>query len=195
MKLSRKKKTACDCALVAFDFLLGILQVIFITMKLSGQVDWSWWRTLTPIFVHIGFPIAVVLIATIVMIPKAVAESIRRRKRVEAEAKKYGMTRKPGESDAELKKRIIHRNMIDGNYTRKNLKDAILETFPTVGSCPIFVNNQTKEITLTPRCVDFNSGSDCFTDDELREIAEFAAQHIPSNYKITVKNNKECSKC
>ena len=99
------------------------------------------------------------------------------------------MERKPGESTGDLKKRIVQRNMIAGNYSRKDIKDAVLEAFPELGSCRFLVNNQTDEIVIIPR----RSDDEKITDDDLREIAKFAAQFIPMKYTLIAKHPEEVS--
>lgn len=188
LKLSKKASSAIGCLWLVADAILIILQIVFLTMKISGAVSWSWWATLIPVFCLAGLPIAVLMVAVIVLAPKAIIEDRRRSRHVEAEAKKYGMERNPGESTGELKKRIVQRNMIAGNYSRKDIKDEILRAFPNVGSCQILINNQTNEIVLIPRSAEVEIGDAAFTDDELREIAEFAAQYIPIKYRITARN-------
>ena len=189
MKLSKRTTTAIGCLWVAAAMILIVLQIVFLTMKLAGAVDWSWWTTLIPIFCVLGLPLAIVVIAVIVLAPKVLIEDRRRRKRVEAEAKKYGMERKPGESTGELKKRIVQRNMIAGNYSRKEIKDAVLEAFPELGSCQFLVNNVTSEIVMIPR----RSDDEKIADDDLREIAKFAAQFIPMQYTLIAKHPEEVS--
>ena len=189
MKLSKRATTAIGCLWVAVAMILIVLQIVFLTMKLAGVVDWSWWTTLIPIFCVLGLPLAIVVIAVIVLAPKVLIEDRRRRKRVEAEAKKYGMERKPGESTGELKKRIVQRNMITGNYSRKEIKDAVLEAFPELGSCQFLVNNVTSEIVMIPR----RSDDEKIADDDLREIAKFAAQFIPMQYTLIAKHPEEVS--
>ena len=189
MKLSKRATTAIGCLWVAVAMILIVLQIVFLTMKLAGSVDWSWWTTLIPIFCVLGLPLAIVVIAVIVLAPKVLIEDRRRRKRVEAEAKKYGMERKPGESTGELKKRIVQRNMIAGNYSRKEIKDAVLEAFPELGSCQFLVNNVTSEIVMIPR----RSDDEKIADDDLREIAKFAAQFIPMQYTLIAKHPEEVS--
>ena len=191
MKLNKRTTSAIGCIWMIVGTLLILLQIVFLTMKLAGAVSWSWWTTLIPIFCVLGLPLAIIVIAVIVLAPKVLIEDRRRRKRVEAEAKKYGMERKPGESNGDLKKRIIRRNMLNGNCSRKEVKDMILEAFPNVGSCQILINNQTNEIVLIPRNAEVEIGVADFTDDELQEIAEFAAQYIPSTYKVTIRRSKE----
>ena len=33
--------------------ILGVLQIIFIVLKLCGVIDWSWWLVFTPTFAEI----------------------------------------------------------------------------------------------------------------------------------------------
>lgn len=189
MKLSKRATNAIGCLWLVAGTILIILQIVFLTMKLAGAVDWSWWTTLIPIFCVLGLPLAIVVIAVIILAPKVLIEDRRRRKRVEAEAEKYGMERKPGESTGELKKRIVQRAMITGNYSRKEIKDAVLEAFPELGSCQFLVNNATGEIVMIPR----RSDDEKITDDDLREIAKFAAQFIPMQYTLIAKHPEEVS--
>lgn len=120
----------------------------------------------------------------------------QRKKRVDAEAAKYGMERQPGESTGELKKRIITRNMISGDYSRKDLKETIMNRFPDVASCQFFINNspQNPTIVISVKKVDDFSGSGVkfqkFTDAELAEIFTVAAPYIPEKYRITIKNKE-----
>lgn len=188
MKLSKKASTTIGCLWLVAVAILIVLHIVFMTMKLTGFVSWSWWAVLTPILCMIGLPLAFIVIAILIMLPKAVIENRRTRKRVEAEAEKYDMRRKPGESTEDLKKRIIQRNMITGNYSRKDIKDEILRAFPNVGSCQILIDNQTDEIVLLPRVGDPELHAATFTEDELFEIAKFAAQYIPIKYTITARN-------
>ena len=187
MKLSKKAASSTSCLLVLIYCTQLVLQIILLTLKLSGVLDWSWWEILVPTFAMLSLPLALIVTAVLVLLPKAVVENIHRRKRLEAEAKKYGMERKPGESDAELRKRIIRRNMLIGKYSRKDVKDEILKAFPNVGSCQILTNNQTDVIVLILRRAATENGAESFTDDELQEITEFAAKYIPDTYKITAK--------
>jgi len=194
MRLNEGTKKTISCLWMLAYMVLLVIQVVFITIKLEGAISWSWWTTLIPSFCVVGLLPAVIVIAVIVLLPKALAENNKRRRRVDAEAKKYGMKRQPGESTGDLKKRIVRRNMIAGNYTRKDIKDMILENFPTVGSCQILVNNQTNEILLIPRNAETEMFGAYFTDDTLREIEEFAAKYIPAKYTIIAKNatDAEC---
>lgn len=45
---------------------LGILSLIFITLKLTGYIDWSWWLILSPLLFVPVMLLSLVLIATII---------------------------------------------------------------------------------------------------------------------------------
>ncbi len=42
----------------------GLLAILFITLKLIGEIDWSWWWVLSPLWI----PIAIIIISLIVVI-------------------------------------------------------------------------------------------------------------------------------
>ena len=48
----------------------SILVLIFITLKLTGYIQWSWWWVLSPIWISILLAIIVVLIALFLNKPK-----------------------------------------------------------------------------------------------------------------------------
>lgn len=33
---------------------VGLLTIVFITLKLTGYIDWSWWWVLSPIWITVG---------------------------------------------------------------------------------------------------------------------------------------------
>lgn len=48
----------------------GLLTIVFITLKLTGYIAWSWWWVLSPIWISFAIVItiiALVLLAAIVM--------------------------------------------------------------------------------------------------------------------------------
>lgn len=45
---------------------VGLLTIVFITLKLIGKIAWSWWWVLSPIWISIGAVLAVILIIFIV---------------------------------------------------------------------------------------------------------------------------------
>lgn len=34
---------------------LGVVQIVFIILKLVGVIEWSWWLVLIPLWIMIGF--------------------------------------------------------------------------------------------------------------------------------------------
>lgn len=185
MKVSRKASRNVGCIYLIVCFALLAVQIVLLTMKCTDAIDWSWWIVLVPIILVFGLPFAALVVLVIALIPIEMWKLWKTKKRVEAEAEKYGMKRLPGESTGDLKKRIVRRNMISGEYSRKEVKDKILAKYPNVGSCVISINNYANTITLVLRRSDQGAG---FTVDELNEIAAFAAEFIPMNYTITAKN-------
>lgn len=45
---------------------LGLLTIVFITLKLSNNIDWSWWFILDPLYVP--YPIVVVGVVIYVLV-------------------------------------------------------------------------------------------------------------------------------
>lgn len=56
---------------------VGLLTIVFITLKLLGKITWSWVWVLSPIWISIIISVAVIIIALIA----AVISSHRRQKR------------------------------------------------------------------------------------------------------------------
>jgi hypothetical protein len=52
----------------------GLLTLIFITLKLTGYIDWSWWLVLMPLFVP------VILIFTILVTMLLLGARVRQRR-------------------------------------------------------------------------------------------------------------------
>lgn len=46
----------------------GMLTLIFITLKLTNNIDWSWWWVLSPLWI----PVAIVLVVVVVVILLAI---------------------------------------------------------------------------------------------------------------------------
>jgi hypothetical protein len=44
---------------------LNLLTLVFVTAKLFGVVQWSWWLVLMPTFVSVGLIVLVLLLVTI----------------------------------------------------------------------------------------------------------------------------------
>ena len=42
--------------------ILGVLQIVFIVLKLCGLIHWSWWAVLMPLWIELGLLLIVVAI-------------------------------------------------------------------------------------------------------------------------------------
>ena len=70
MFLMKKIRHSADCG--GLDF-LDALTLLFIGLKLTGTIDWSWWWVLSPVW--ISFSVALFLVV-VLLILKAVKNSI-----------------------------------------------------------------------------------------------------------------------
>lgn len=43
----------------------GLLTIVFITLKLTHYIDWSWWWVLSPLWIGIAIFMVIILIAFI----------------------------------------------------------------------------------------------------------------------------------
>lgn len=51
---------------------VGLLQLVFIVLKLCNVITWSWWAVLLPTIISVGIVLAVFLaIAIIVLLPSS----------------------------------------------------------------------------------------------------------------------------
>jgi hypothetical protein len=60
----------------------GVLLCIFIALKLTGHIAWSWWWVLSPIWIGVTLVAAVFLVALLVWGGFGIAAAIRRRRRL-----------------------------------------------------------------------------------------------------------------
>lgn len=47
--------------------LLGVLQIIFIVLKVCGLIDWSWWMVFIPVWIDLGIIAVFLLIYCIIV--------------------------------------------------------------------------------------------------------------------------------
>lgn len=92
---------------------LSLLALVFITLKLTGFIGWSWLWVLAPIWIPTAIVIAILLIALIVLLVKElVVQTQRQRKQaqktadLDEEARKCGIERGVKETDQALAYRI-----------------------------------------------------------------------------------------
>lgn len=193
--MNKRRDKRLGCALLLACAAVMITQIMFLTLKAASAVSWSWLVTFSPILAFVGIIVGAIAIAVLVMLPKEVTKTLGRRRRLDREAETYGMKRQQGETDGDLKKRIVRRNMIAGNYSRKEIKDIILEAFPTLASCQFEIDNGKKTVGMIVRRAPEKNGNgwivDQFTDGELRQILEKATDYIPPAYNVMIRQAKE----
>lgn len=90
-----------------------LLTIVFIVLKLTGVISWSWLWVLAPIWIPVAIILAMLLVVLIVVLVeegvKQTEEKQHRQERslgIDEQARRYGLERQPGETDLELKKRI-----------------------------------------------------------------------------------------
>jgi hypothetical protein len=44
----------------------GLLAIVFITLKLTGHIAWSWWWVLSPLWIPLALVVTILLFVTIV---------------------------------------------------------------------------------------------------------------------------------
>jgi len=45
---------------------IGLLTIVFITLKLIDKIDWSWWWVLSPLWIGIAILLTIIVIAVII---------------------------------------------------------------------------------------------------------------------------------
>ena len=45
---------------------LGLLAIVFITLKLTGYIDWPWYWVLSPLWIPVALALAVLLIVLVI---------------------------------------------------------------------------------------------------------------------------------
>jgi hypothetical protein len=46
---------------------IGLLTIVFITLKLLEKIDWSWWWVLSPVWIPTAFTVIIIVIAAIII--------------------------------------------------------------------------------------------------------------------------------
>jgi membrane protein YdbS with pleckstrin-like domain len=54
---------------------VGLLTIVFITLKLLGVITWSWWWVLSPIWISVGLAIGILLLVAITVFLIALIKS------------------------------------------------------------------------------------------------------------------------
>jgi len=50
--------------------LLSLLTILFVGLKLTGYIDWSWWLVVMPTLVHIAFVLLMISMAAFIGLKK-----------------------------------------------------------------------------------------------------------------------------
>ena len=61
--------------------IVGLLGVVFVTLKLCGVIDWSWWWVLAPFWGGIALVLLILVVGAIVFVLMVIYENISDRKR------------------------------------------------------------------------------------------------------------------
>ena len=48
--------------------ILGVVEIVFIILKLLGIINWSWWIVLIPLWIDLGITLLIILVIIIVAI-------------------------------------------------------------------------------------------------------------------------------
>lgn len=46
---------------------LGVVQIVFIILKLVGVIEWSWWLVFIPLYIMIGFGFLALIVGLLVI--------------------------------------------------------------------------------------------------------------------------------
>lgn len=93
----------------------GLLALVFIVLKLTHVIDWSWLWVLAPLWI----PAAIAAVILLVIVAAAAAAEVKLQtefKAIDAEAAKYGLKRWAGEGNGSLKQRIAIERAKEGAH-------------------------------------------------------------------------------
>lgn len=48
--------------------ILGVVEIVFIILKLLGIINWSWWIVLIPLWIDLGITLLVILVIIVTII-------------------------------------------------------------------------------------------------------------------------------
>ena len=46
---------------------LGVVQIVFIILKLVGVIEWSWWLVFIPLYISIGFIVLLLIVGLLII--------------------------------------------------------------------------------------------------------------------------------
>lgn len=60
---------------------VGLLTIVFITLKLTGYIDWSWWLVLSPVLAGVAVVIGLIVIVVVAAVIDVFVSNRRIRRR------------------------------------------------------------------------------------------------------------------
>ena len=48
--------------------ILGVVEIVFIILKLLGIINWSWWIVLIPLWIDLGITLLIILVIIVAII-------------------------------------------------------------------------------------------------------------------------------
>ena len=57
----------------------GLLTIVFVALKLTGVIDWSWWAVTTPIWIPIVIVLTIILVIFIIFQISEKIDTIKRK--------------------------------------------------------------------------------------------------------------------
>lgn len=61
---------------------IGVLQLIFIVLKLCKVIEWSWWLVLIPLWIELALCVLIIVVVVIAAIVKGKIRDRNRRERI-----------------------------------------------------------------------------------------------------------------
>ena len=58
----------------------GLLTIVFITLKLTGHIAWSWWWVLSPLFAPLAILLVFLLVVFLVAVVNGFVAALKERK-------------------------------------------------------------------------------------------------------------------
>ena len=46
---------------------LGVVQIVFVILKLVGVIEWSWWLVFIPLYISIGFIVLSLIVGLLII--------------------------------------------------------------------------------------------------------------------------------
>jgi len=160
-----------------------LLTVIFTIMKLFGAISWPWAWVLSPLWIAGALLLVILLVAFIVMIAMECQKIIKTRRILDEHAKRCGIDRRPGETDAELRARIVQTVKNAGNMTTKqDIKDIIMAYFPQALDVKVNVYPDKATLDIEVEVKDASNNS----RETVKLVEQLLRERAPMGLRFTI---------